>query len=95
MILVATIGRTILILDETDFDMRADSHLVAVSPLLPIPDVEGMFWGVDAWLEVFWLCEPFVGCGGLVVELVDGAAPAAASLCCCCLNSLIPCKMFG
>ena len=83
--------------DDTDFEMRADSHLVAESPLLLVPDVDGMFWDVDAWLEVFWPCGPLVEFGGLVVEFVDGVAPPAASLCCCCccLNSLIPCKIFG
>ena len=86
-----------LTLDETDLEMRADSHLGAESPLLLFPEGVGALLDVDAWLEVFWLWVPMFEFDGLIEGFVDGAAAPAASLCCCCccLNSLIPCKIFG
>ena len=58
VIFAATIGRITLTLDETDFDMRADSHLDAGSaPTFGavVGAVVGVYPDVDAWLEVFWL----------------------------------------
>ena len=53
MIFVATIGRITFTFDETKFEIRADSHLGAESPLLLLPDAVEELLGVDEWFEVF------------------------------------------